>query len=399
MGVSRGRFRRPVAAAAVAVGGSASAVLIVSPAAAGRLLLVAITVGLAAPVVLLARSRGTGLAALVLGTIGLAVGLSRGARHLTAAHVDIPALLAVIAGLGGLILVVAGGAALVSGWRWWGKALGITAAAVAALLGLYTFAIPLAATDPPRATVTGPTPAGWQEVRFSTADGVPLTGWYTPPGNGAAIVVAPGSGSSRSGALAQAQVLADAGYGVLVYDPRGHGGSGGSAMDLGWAGDADIRGAVDFLAATGARRIGALGLSMGGEQALGAAAADDRIEAVAAEGATHRTAADYAWLPEEFGWRGSVQQALNAARFAVVDLLAGQSPPTPLRDAVLAIDPRPVLLIAAGQVQDEQKTTTYLAAGNTQVWVVDAGHTAGLDTEPQMWRQRVVAFFDEALDR
>ena len=44
-------------------------------------------------------------------------------------------------------------------------------------------------------------------------------------------------------------------------------------------------------------RIGAVGLSMGGEEALGAAASDLRIRAVVAEGALWRGSMDAGWLP------------------------------------------------------------------------------------------------------
>ena len=57
-----------------------------------------------------------------------------------------------------------------------------------------------------------------------------------------------GSGSTRSAVLDQAAVLAEGGYGVLLFDARGHGESGGRAMDFGWYGDADIAGALDYLA-------------------------------------------------------------------------------------------------------------------------------------------------------
>lgn len=57
----------------------------------------------------------------------------------------------------------------------------------------------------------------------------------------------------------------------------------------------DLGAAVDFLAAQPAMeagRIGALGFSMGGEEAIGAQGADDRTAAVVAEGATVRVAGD-----------------------------------------------------------------------------------------------------------
>src|SRR5206468_1520008 len=87
--------------------------------------------------------------------------------------------------------------------------------------------------------------------------------------------------------------------GSATPDARGHGRSAGRAMDFGWYGDADVQGAVTFLGAqpdVRDGRIAAVGLSMGGEEAIGAAATDPRIRAVVAEGATGRVAADNDWL-------------------------------------------------------------------------------------------------------
>jgi pimeloyl-ACP methyl ester carboxylesterase len=350
--------------------------------------------------VLAATRRWAGAAAIALGVIGVSVGIARGLRFVSAEEADPVAWLALIAGAAGIVLVVIGFAHLVSGWRWWAKALTGVTAALAAAFGIFTLSIPLAATDPPRARVISQAPPGWNDISFPAQDGTTLSGWLHPGSNSAAVVVVPGSGSSRSGALQQAQVLADNGFGVLVYDPRGHGNSDGTAMDLGWAGDQDVSGAVDYLVGTGVRNVGALGLSMGGEQVIGAAAADPRIAAIAAEGATHRTASDYAWLSDEFGWRGSVQEALNVPRFALTDLLAEQTPPTKLAAAARTINPRPMLLMAAGTVQDEGLATAFIADGtDAQVWVIaDAGHIGGLTTAPDQWTERVVDFFTETLD-
>ena len=134
-----------------------------------------------------------------------------------------------------------------------------------------------------------------------------LSGWYVPSRNGAAVVLLHGAGSTRSAVLPHAVVLADDGFGVLLYDARGHGRSQGRAMDFGWYGDLDVAAAVDFVAGQAGvepGRVAALGLSMGGEEALGAAASDPRIRAVVAEGATTRVAGDKAWLSDVHGRTG-----------------------------------------------------------------------------------------------
>jgi fermentation-respiration switch protein FrsA (DUF1100 family) len=79
--------------------------------------------------------------------------------------------------------------------------------------------------------------------------------------------------ATRTAVLGQAAVLARHGYGALLLDGRGHGLSGGHAMDFGWWGDRDIAAAISFLTrqpGVHAGKIALVGESMGGEQALAA---------------------------------------------------------------------------------------------------------------------------------
>jgi pimeloyl-ACP methyl ester carboxylesterase len=244
----------------------------------------------------------------------------------------------------------------------------------------------------------------YRDVEFETTDGVELSGWYVPSSNGGAVVLMHGAGSTRSGVLDQADVLADHGFGVLLFDARGHGRSGGRAMDFGWYGDQDTGAAVSFLRTqpdVDQERIAVMGLSMGGEQAIGAAAADPRIRAVVAEGATNRVSDDKAWLSREFGWRGAVQEGVDWLTYGITDLLTAADQPITLREAVAAAH-RPILLIAGGAVENEPFAARYIQSGSpktVEVWVApDTGHTAALETHPKEWEQRVTAFLAASLE-
>ena len=126
-----------------------------------------------------------------------------------------------------------------------------------------------------------------EDVTFTTSDGLTLHGWYIPSRNGAAIVDFPG----RLGTQAHARMLARHGYGVLLFDRRGEGRSEGGGNLLGWGGEKDIIAAVDWLKRrpdVDPDRIGGIGLSVGGELMLEAAAKDPDLAAVVSDGAGAR---------------------------------------------------------------------------------------------------------------
>lgn len=346
----------------------------------------------------------------VIGCLVFPAGLGIFLPYLTR-HVDpVVTVAGLVALVGGLALVGLGITDLVRYAGRWRRVALVPALAAAVIVSVIAFGQAVAATDVPRTAVGSVTPADlglpFTDVTFATTDGVQLSGWYLPSTNRAAVAVLHGAGSTRSAVLGQAAVLAGHGYGVLLFDARGHGRSEGRAMDFGWYGDQDVTGAVSFLASrpdVDPGRIAVLGLSMGGEEAIGAAAADSRIAAVVAEGATHRIAADRAWLSTEYGWRGTLQEGVDRLTYAATDLLTPARPPGTLRTAVGRTAPRPVLLIAGGAVADEEHAGRFIRSGSpttVELWVVPgAGHTAGLTTRPAEWEAKVTGFLDAAVLR
>jgi fermentation-respiration switch protein FrsA (DUF1100 family) len=342
----------------------------------------------------------------VAGAVLLAIGIGL-VPQLLENTASVPALVGAVALVGGAVFTVAGGWAWLRGRRRPAQAGGTLALLVVAAVVVAVVAPAVAGTNVPPSSITA-TPADldlpYESVTVTTSDDVQLAAWYLPGTNGAAVVVLHGAGSTRSNALDQAAVLYRNGYGVLLLDARGHGDSDGTAMDFGWYGDLDVGAAIDHLLTrddVDPDRIGVLGLSMGGEEAIGAAAAHDAIRAVVAEGATARTAADKTWLSDVYGWRGWLQEQIERAQYGVTDLLTAASPPTSLADAVARAADTPFLLIVAGAVADEQHAADHLdavAPDRVEVWTVDdAGHTDGLEVAPAPWERRVVGFLDEHL--
>ena len=171
--------------------------------------------------------------------------------------------------------------------------------------------------------------AAHENVSFRTSDGLELQGWYVPSKNGAAVIAFPG----RSGSQAHTRMLVSHGYGVLLFDRRGEGQSEGDSNLLGWGADKDILAAIEFLKArpdVDPGKIGGIGLSVGGELMLQAAAETDELAAVVSEGAGTRQLSEQ--LEEFHGY----ERVLNAPGFLFVTagtaIFSSTAPPPNLTD-------------------------------------------------------------------
>ena len=353
-----------------------------------------------------ASPRTRGRVAALVGMPAVAVGLGLGPHLAKGGPLAMQAASGLLLG-GGLVLLVGGTAVALRGRRWPRVVASAVGVMVVTAIVALVVGPAVAATNVPRPDL-GATPAEVgltsESLMIPTTDGVRLAAWYVPSRNGAAVVLLHGAGSTRSNVLDEAVVLADAGFGVLLVDARGHGESGGRAMDFGWYGEQDVAAAVEVLAArpdVDPARIGVVGLSMGGEQALGASGADRRIRAVVAEGATARSAADEAWLSDEFGVQGWFQEQLEWVQDRVTDLLTDAPLPGASRVAVESTEETRYLLITAGEVPDEAHSAAFVAAGapdRVEVWTVPtARHVGGLEARPDEWSDRVTTFLAGAL--
>ncbi len=237
-----------------------------------------------------------------------------------------------------------------------------------------------------------------ENVTLTTSDGLHLKGWYIPSRNGAAVIAFPG----RKGPQAHARMLAENGYGVLLFDRRGEGASEGDGNLLGWGGERDIDAAVDFLkqrSDVDTGRIGGIGFSVGGELMLEAAAGNQDIAAVVSEGAGTRTLSEQMQEYDGFDLvRGFHQMVtLNAG----TALFSNTAPPTSLVDLAPRIAPRPTLIIWAPNGGNRETMSPVYArriGPSASVWAMDdVKHIRGLQTHPEEYERRVVGFFDRAL--
>ncbi len=195
-------------------------------------------------------------------------------------------------------------------------------------------------------------------------------------------------------------MLAERGYGVLLYDKRGTGESEGDPHLFGWDAQPDVAGALDYLESrpdVDPDRIGAIGLSLGGEILLEAAAHDERIRAVVADGPGARSIKEEMLsIDSPFSFGVPFIWANNQA----IAVLSGDDTPERLDHLVARITPRPLMLIAAGTgVEPELMQIYYDAASEPKtLWEIpESNHIKGLIAVPDEYERRVIEFFDAEL--
>ena len=352
-----------------------------------------------------------GAAALVAGLLGIAAsigGIGAPAAALFGGHLDAATVTGTIVVAAGLTLVLTGSVLAFrtrrSGGtrvRRYGRRLGRAALsfALALLVAAPTGAGYVVANRSGENRPTADFGRDHLDVTLHTSDGLDIAAAYAPSENGAAVIVFPGRSADQG--KRRVQMLTRHGYGVLVLDQRGEGGSEGDPHLLGWTGENDLRAAIDYLQArpdVEPGGIGGLGLSVGGELLLQTAAHDPRLCAVVSDGAGAR------WVAESI--RTPFPAALLQLPFLGVTTVAtaifsDSLPPARLEQLVGEIAPRPIFLIwtSRGVGGEWFNPNYYTAAGEPKtIWEIpESTHIDGLATRPAEYERRVVEFFDTHL--
>jgi uncharacterized protein len=312
----------------------------------------------------------------------------------------------IAATLGGFVLLVVGAVTL---WRsrrrddrplrrYLRRSAIIAGALALAALVLFPTALAYVVTHTARAEVPAPNlGAAHEEVAFTTSDGLRLQGWFVPSRNGATVIAFPG----RSGPQKHARMLIRHGYGVLLFDRRGEGASEGDPNIFGWVGDRDLHAAAAYLRSrpdVNRKRIGAIGLSVGGEMLIHAAAHSKAFKAIVSEGASGQSARD--GLANGDTLDSILGGGVNTLATAV---FTNTLPPPSLKSEVTKIAPNAVFFVYGenGQGGTEAKPNKLFHASARepkQIWEVPGGqHIAGITTQPEEYERRVIGFFDDAL--
>jgi fermentation-respiration switch protein FrsA (DUF1100 family) len=248
--------------------------------------------------------------------------------------------------------------------------------------------------EPPTGVTLTQAGIAYQEIELLTSDGLRLSAWYTPPQNGALILVAHGYGDRRPEEFYA--LFAGHGYGVLAWDFRAHGGSEGEISTLGYYEILDVEAALDFaLAQPEVRRVGGWGGSMGAVTLIRAAALHPEIEALVAD-------SPFPTLEEELDLRVPfplLNQMIRIFTERETGLRLDAIRPV---DDIGQISPRPVFLIQGlgdSMVPSDSAQRLYAAAGEPRQLWTEPGvpHLNMYACFHTRYTKRVIKFFDTYL--
>jgi alpha-beta hydrolase superfamily lysophospholipase len=240
----------------------------------------------------------------------------------------------------------------------------------------------------------------FEPVRFTTDDGVTLSGWLVPAARETrtAVVIMHGFSGHRLPELAAFVPWLQERHHVLQFDFRGHGQSDPEIITLGARERQDVAAAVRFLQSRGLGPIALFGVSMGASIAI-VAAPDLPVAAVVADAPFAEMHHPVANRMREVGYplagigaRAIVAGAALRARSWLGD---------PIR-AVARIAPRPLLIISPREdrlIHRQQSDRLYERAGEPkELFTVEgAGHAVAYAVDPEGYRSQVLGFLERHL--
>jgi pimeloyl-ACP methyl ester carboxylesterase len=293
------------------------------------------------------------------------------------------------------------------GLKYWARLLSIGMIGGIALACIIIELIYIVTITQPAPSVVGDPPQNnngreYQPVTlFNEQDDIRLSGWYLPSENGATVILLHGFGGNRLDMKARADVLARHGFGVLMYDLRGHGESEGDVRAFGWQDVEDVKSALEFLSnreEVDPNKIGILGFSIGGQIAIRATAEYKQIKAIIADDPGFVTVDD---APAPSNTKGKFIYLVSWVDGRGVSLWTGIPIPTGVTDVIRDISPRPIMFIGTGQSKEGQALVRYfyeIANEPKELWEIpEAYHGGEFEARPLEYEEKMIIFFNDAL--
>lgn len=242
----------------------------------------------------------------------------------------------------------------------------------------------------------------YEDVQVTTSDNLVLNGWYMPAQNSALIIMQHGYKWNRIGHLEEAQMLVNAGYGVLISSVRAHDINPGEKITFGVEEMKDLDAWTNYalgLPGIDPEKIGMLGDSLGASMVIQYAADHDSIKAVVAHSAfssmqdtIETSVTHYTGLPP-FPFAPLIKFWAELDLGISIDEIDAKK-------WIPNISPRPILLIHS--LDDE-----VISAGSgellfnaarepKQLWLESGVGHADFDTAmPEEYEKKVVGFFNQ----
>jgi alpha-beta hydrolase superfamily lysophospholipase len=227
----------------------------------------------------------------------------------------------------------------------------------------------------------------YRDITLRTADGLNLSAWYVPAleANAPTVLLCHGFlTDTKWSMLRLVPWLHEAGYNVMLFDFRGHGGSDRRPTTIGPKEALDVQAALDWLEGEGVDGwMAGLGMSMGAAALVNTAVQDTRLDALVldslfAEWENVDYAREYPFPPE---W-----------------LVPGVPNPVDLMPHIHV----PVFIIhgtADILVRVEHAHRLYDAANEPKaLWINDSGHAWSAWTYPEVYQEKVLSFLETAVE-
>lgn len=238
-----------------------------------------------------------------------------------------------------------------------------------------------------------------------TSDNIDLKGWFFKNNAACAIILVPGIHQNRVsgdyGGTGIAQMALSKGYGVVMYDPRGSGFSGGNILGFGATEVRDVNAVIKYLTDQGYnfKNIGIIGSSLGAITTL------QDLDETNTLGALVVDSAATAILPiiEREMVKEKIPTFLNPGIFMVSKIVYGVDIPSVMPiDKVKEYSTKPILFIHG--VKDSfipfSNSEELVKASGSQSKLVafkNADHVQSFKTDPEFFETEVFSFISSQM--
>ena len=266
--------------------------------------------------------------------------------------------------------------------------------------------------SPPRAKGTwAPKDLGhdYEDVEVVTHDGVRLRGWFIDKGSNKTVLAIHGYTSSKWDETYMKPVidmLARNGFNVAAFDLRAHGESGGDRTTLGKREVGDMKAVIEWLKREKpdkARKVGAIGYSMGGAITIMLASEPGFLDAAIADSPyMDIMRSGKRWVKRVKGVLGALLRLAYPLIVRFTSSKAGIRPEE-LNMTRYADKVKTPMLLIAGRKDDlvtaDEIREFYEAAKkvnpNIELWITDSAHVRTVESMPKEYEERIISFLNK----